>query len=240
MNENNNSEIYKRGLEAFKEAKYEEALGFLSSLPNKDDTINKLIAHCKEKLNTNIGGNEDVDCDKILNTKDYYEILGVPKDSSDDEIRKAYKKLAIKFHPDKNKSEKADGVFKKISHAFSHLKDPEKRAFYNEHGTEEDFRERHAQHYAEYHEEDIDPFDLFEMFFNGGQMNGQFRRQRQQRVFRRRNHEAENVPLRPVGRIALLIQLLPFLLIILYSFLPYIFDSVIYLINIETFISILS
>ena len=47
--------------------------------------------------------------------KDYYKILGVPKTAKDDEIKKAYRKLALKWHPDKNKSAGAEEKFKEIS-----------------------------------------------------------------------------------------------------------------------------
>ena len=65
----------------------------------------------------------------MSNKKDYYEVLGVPKDASDDVIRKAYKKLAIKWHPDKHVDDKkeAEEKFKEISEAYSVLSDPQKK-----------------------------------------------------------------------------------------------------------------
>ncbi len=54
-------------------------------------------------------------CRVILQKKDYYEILAVPKDANDDIIKKAYRKLALKFHPDKNKAPQATDAFKKVS-----------------------------------------------------------------------------------------------------------------------------
>ena len=57
--------------------------------------------------------------------KDYYETLGVNRSASDSEIKKAYRKLAVKFHPDKNPGDKnAEEKFKEISAAFEILKDP--------------------------------------------------------------------------------------------------------------------
>ena len=60
-------------------------------------------------------------------TKDYYTILGVPKDASKDQIKKAYRKLAIKFHPDTSAEDNAEDRFKEIAEAYSVLSDPQKR-----------------------------------------------------------------------------------------------------------------
>jgi molecular chaperone DnaJ len=69
--------------------------------------------------------------------KDYYEVLGVAKSASDDEIKKAYRKLAIQFHPDKNPGDKAaEDKFKELSEAYDVLRDPQKRAGYDRFGHE--------------------------------------------------------------------------------------------------------
>ncbi|MCB1054938.1 MAG: J domain-containing protein [Acidobacteria bacterium] len=70
-----------------------------------------------------------------MDYKDYYKILGVPKGADKDEIQKAYRKLARKFHPDINKTPEAEQKFKEIGEAYEVLKDKEKRAKYDQFGS---------------------------------------------------------------------------------------------------------
>tara|TARA_Y100000590_G_scaffold420543_1_gene523345 strand:+ start:94 stop:1194 length:1101 start_codon:yes stop_codon:yes gene_type:complete len=68
--------------------------------------------------------------------RDYYEVLGVEKSSSPEEIKSQYRKLALKFHPDRNKSADAQEHFKEISEAYAVLSDSSKRNLYDKHGHE--------------------------------------------------------------------------------------------------------
>jgi molecular chaperone DnaJ len=66
--------------------------------------------------------------------RDYYEVLGVPRDASEDELKRAYRKLAMQYHPDRNREEDAEVRFKEIAEAFDVLRDPQKRAAYDRYG----------------------------------------------------------------------------------------------------------
>jgi len=75
---------------------------------------------------------EDEDIVKSISSKkDYYEILDIYKTADENEIKKAYRKLALKLHPDKNPHPKATDAFKKVSAAFACLSDKEKRNVYD-------------------------------------------------------------------------------------------------------------
>src|SRR5207237_6976909 len=85
--------------------------------------------------------------------KDYYKILGVARDASADDIKKAYRKLARKYHPDVSKEKNAEESFKEVSEAYETLRDPEKRAAFDQlgsHAAGQEFRPPPdwSQHFA--------------------------------------------------------------------------------------------
>lgn len=105
--------------------------------------------------------------------KDYYEILGVSKDASKEEIKKAYKKLAKKYHPDLNKEQDAEKKFKEINEAASVLGDEQKRSQYDNMGHDA-FRQSggsgfNSQGFGGFSGfQGFDVEDIFDAFFGGG------------------------------------------------------------------------
>ena len=89
--------------------------------------------------------------------KDLYSILNLTKDSTTEEIKKSYKKLAFKYHPDKNKDPEAIPVFKDISEAYEILTNKEKKKIYDQFGYEA---------VSENIENMMSPIDLFQSLFN--------------------------------------------------------------------------
>lgn len=68
--------------------------------------------------------------------KDYYKILGISKNANEDDIKKAYRKLALKYHPDKNKAPGAEERFKEVAEAYEVLSDKRKREIFDQYGEE--------------------------------------------------------------------------------------------------------
>lgn len=119
--------------------------------------------------------------------RDYYEILGVSKTATPDEMKKAYRKLALEWHPDKNKSAGANDKFKEINEAYSVLSDAQKREKYdqfghsafapgsgmggggNPWGGQGPFSYTYSSGGSPFGGSDfVDPFEIFEQFFGGG------------------------------------------------------------------------
>ena len=100
---------------------------------------------------------------------DYYEILGITRDAAGEEVRRAYRRLAIKWHPDQNPDNPdAEGKFKQCAEAYEVLSDPERRAVYDRHGHA-GLRGRAGHDFNSMHVEDI--FSMFNDIF-GGQSGG--------------------------------------------------------------------
>ncbi|KAH8093270.1 DnaJ-domain-containing protein [Cristinia sonorae] len=116
---------------------------------------------------------------------EYYEIMSLKRDCEEADVKKAYRKLALSLHPDKNGAPGADEAFKMVSKAFQVLSDPQKRAAYDQHGSDPESRfsgmsssSRGSPGFANGSpfgggfEGELSPEDLFNMFFGGGSMGG--------------------------------------------------------------------
>ncbi|MGJ0906262.1 molecular chaperone DnaJ [Clostridium botulinum] len=118
-------------------------------------------------------------------SKDYYALLGLEKGASEEDIKKAFRKLAIKYHPDKNKGNKeAEEKFKEINEAYQVLSDPQKKAQYDQFGTT-DFNGAGGfdpSGFGGFDFSDMGGFgDIFDSFFGGGFSSGGRRKNGPQR-----------------------------------------------------------
>ncbi|KAL8255868.1 hypothetical protein R6Q59_030935 [Mikania micrantha] len=166
---------------------------------------------------------------KIKRNSDYYEILGVGKSCSVEEVKKAYRKLSLKVHPDKNKAPGSEEAFKKVSKAFKCLSDDNSRRQYDQTGLVEGdeysqqyngMRQRRTGHNV--FDDNFDADEIFRSFFGQGDMF------RTAHVYRTRQAAAGGQPTGADGgdgsngpNLMLLLQLLPVLLIILLACLPF-------------------
>lgn len=102
-----------------------------------------------------------------MSKRDYYEVLGVERTVTIEEIKKSYRKLAVKYHPDKNPGDKAaEEKFKELGEAYEILSDPDKRALYDQHGHAA--FDRRAGGFGRGTGGFHDPFDIFREVFGGG------------------------------------------------------------------------
>lgn len=174
---------------------------------------------------------------KLKKCKNYYEVLGVSKDATDSEIKKAYKKLALQLHPDKNKAPGAVEAFKALGNAAAILTEPEKRKAYDLHGMNEPFnlhggsqnsgrgggystgRTYYTNDFGSF-QSDVSAEEIFNMFFGGGfpQQNVYMRQQRRRQQQQRDERENQSSS-------STLINLLPILLLIGLSMMSSLFIS---------------
>ncbi|HZB73482.1 MAG TPA: molecular chaperone DnaJ [Nitrososphaeraceae archaeon] len=110
------------------------------------------------------------------NKRDYYEILGIQRSANKEEIKNSYRRLALQYHPDRNKSPGAEERFKEISEAYAVLSDDEKRKRYDTYGhvgAEEVFRGSEANFDEVFKDMGFGGFrDIFEQIFGGGGRGG--------------------------------------------------------------------
>lgn len=118
---------------------------------------------------------------RIKRCKDYYEVLNVTKESTDSDIKKSYKKLALQLHPDKNHAPGAVEAFKSVGNAVAVLTDAEKRKAYDLYGSESRTPRSQSYYHHQNHEyehayaargggfeSDFTAEEVFNMFFGGG------------------------------------------------------------------------
>ncbi len=172
---------------------------------------------------------------QIKKCKDYYEILGVTKESVDSDIKKQYRKLALQFHPDKNKAPGASEAFKAIGNAFAVLSDVEKRKQYDLYGSEEQQQRRRSNNsyydngyydYTRGFEGDLSADEIFNMFFGGGFPSGNVYVRRGNRWNRETHrHSAQNQNQEVASGYNVLLQMMPVLVLLCLSLMSTFFVS---------------
>ncbi|KAL1122148.1 hypothetical protein AAG570_003553 [Ranatra chinensis] len=156
---------------------------------------------------------------RIKKCKDYYDILGVSKEATDSDIKKAYKKLALTLHPDKNKAPGAAEAFKAIGNAVAILTDVEKRKQYDLYGGDEE-KIRHTHHHESFtrgFESDVTAEELFNMFFGSFPSGSNVYVRRGGNPWRRTTEQTSQQTHRETNNYAVLMQMLPVLILIALS-----------------------
>jgi len=145
---------------------------------------------------------KDPEIRRILNEKDYYALFGIEQDFTEEKnLTKKYRKLAMKFHPDRNQLPGAEDAFKKIASAYECLKDPQKRRLYDQYGTDAPEVRQMNHQFHHMHPEDIIRMFGFNMHFN------------------QRPGSPDNEPAEDQNPLSRLLSFLPVLIILGYSFL---------------------
>ncbi|CAF0920790.1 unnamed protein product [Didymodactylos carnosus] len=166
---------------------------------------------------------------KIKTCKDLYEILGVPKTASDADLKKAYRKLALQFHPDKCKAPGATDAFKAIGKAFAILSDAKKREQYDLYGTSMEApsysqNRRNGRSQQAYYFEDDDDFsaeEIFNLFFGYTGPTNRVYRRRQPNTFHFTTHSSSTTTTQNTSHT--IAQILPYLFLFLISILGTLF-----------------
>lgn len=208
-----------------------------SSNNNKQDTksSNSTTNESTNSTSTKEYTQEQLDAVKrIKNCKDFYEILGVPKTANENDLKKSYKKLALQFHPDKNKAPGAETAFKLISKAFSILSDTNKRKQYDLNGYNNDDNEfnqasnSHSRYhrttrsnttYYTWNDDDFSAEELFNMFFgtNAFTSTAQTHHHHSQNRHRTNRHN-QNFTNNNANDYTFIQSLMPIILIVVLSF----------------------
>ncbi|KAJ0253894.1 Chaperone protein dnaJ 49 [Hirschfeldia incana] len=215
-----------------------ENLDSVSENPSLSEN-HKAVNHDKVEPKTNekkeVYTEENVELVRsIKRNNDYYTILGLEKNCSVEEIRKAYRKLSLKVHPDKNKAPGSEEAFKKVSKAFTCLSDGNSRSQYDQVGFVDEFdhiqrqqttrrprRRRYTTTRSDFFEDEFDPDEIFRAFF--GQQRDVFGGAT--RAYRARQARAQPPREEEVNfagpTCVTMIQILPFLLLLLLAYLPF-------------------
>ena len=134
--EKQKEELFNKGISFFNENLYSMSLYYFipSKTINNEDIVDNYIKKCneniKERQNSNASKqflnpkdrqDEETAINRILQSDDNYEILGIPKNATNEQVIEAYKKLIVKYHPDVNTSSKTDELFKKITKAYNKI-----------------------------------------------------------------------------------------------------------------------